>query len=272
MVETFGHFLESWQARRGTLRVGARFWASSVWLAAARLHSNEGRRSARRDRQQENLRVDLMGAASELLLYRTVERFVGAHSDESGWSTQSVQVAQHALGKMEGHLFVPEGGEAAIGADLVFGSADLPHAIDAKSFDFGARKKYFAINKQKHVSLGDTRPHYFCMICPPFARSVLVCLVPYADVEVWETKSLGGRVPPDPAVVSPIDEFMCKYLGQTFNTCREFTTSRFRRKQVELVLGEARDLIVSLAANIAPILDNNSSALQTMVDQMLPTD
>lgn len=58
------------QLQRGTkpFCLSAEFWARAALLAAARVISNDGVRAVRADRGEDNGKVDLMGAASELCL------------------------------------------------------------------------------------------------------------------------------------------------------------------------------------------------------------
>ncbi|MGM9484913.1 hypothetical protein ACS5PN_27225 [Roseateles sp. NT4] len=189
--------------------MSADFWSASALLGAARVVSNRDR-EAKRDRGEEgNPRADLFGAASELLHYRMISAFGSCQTPESSAVRQA---ATDGLAYMRDHLFV-RGGGAGAGSDApdfftLDGGAD--GSIDAKSFDFMEKKAFFAINESKHNGLGRHRSQYFCMLCPPFASEAVVALVPYDEVDGWETNALGGD---DPAKVLKIGSFVRQFIA-----------------------------------------------------------
>jgi hypothetical protein len=219
------HFLE-WIGRRfsgssAKVTLSDSFWAEAVLLGAARLKSNKNR-DRKRDRQNQNPRVDLMGAASEVLLYRTLNRFVtdleAGNADAELPLTEAERdqtriTALRGIDYMRKHLFIAGGGGSVEGADLVLGDGSASWSVDAKSYDCAPNKRFFAINAEKHRELGELRPQYFCMLCPPYAARAFVAVVPYAHVEQWPIRPLGDRTPPDPARVDPIGKFTRTFLG-----------------------------------------------------------
>lgn len=255
------------------------FWAEAALLAAARLQSNEGRRHQRRDRQAENARVDLMGAGSEILLYRALQRYalrvkawaVGNQlTPEQG--RQQKDVAGQGLDYMRRHLFVLEGGASAAAADLILPCEDGDWAMDAKSFDFSPNKSRFAINEEKHLRLAPLNPDYFCLLCPPLSKRALVAVVPYSEVESWETRTLGKRHPPDPAKIIPIDRFTLSFLQRPFNVCADMTEGKHDPRSVRSRAGsdgEVKQRISETAPLISELLEQNATALDDALQAIL---
>jgi hypothetical protein len=209
-------------------------------LAAARVASNNGRRILASDRAADNGNIDLMGAASELLLYQCLERFKGEIEEgqiQFGSIDESSGLCASGLSYMQANLFVPGGGSKAAGSDLVF--AENGEAIDAKSFNCSPKNKYFAINADKHESLRKERPHYFCLIVRPFGRSGYYGTVAYDVVDSWTVKELRAGKPW--ARVFPIDPFCLQILGQDYSALKRRVQPVFCPPDAMDVVGSSTD-------------------------------
>src|SRR5690606_1138992 len=147
-------------------------WAFAWLLGEARRNSNKNR-AERSSRQEKNEGVDLHGALGELLLYGIV-RQLGLLD---------------AVSYMLAHLYIESGGRDAYGPDVVLreGSNKDCVGLDVKTFDCSIRKRYFAINDDKHQELAGQCHGYVGLICPPFAASAyLTRVIPYAHVCEWK--------------------------------------------------------------------------------------
>ncbi|MBN3534230.1 hypothetical protein JYB32_33330 [Burkholderia cenocepacia] len=256
------------------------FWAEAALLGAARLRSNNTRRAHERDRGNENARVDLMGGASEVLLYRMLLQF---ETDVEQWArirggisaTVASQVrssVSDGLRYMRQHMYVESGGHDVKGADFMHEGVCGRWAVDAKSFDFAQNKRRFAINDKKHRQLATLVPEYFCMLCPPLAKRAFVVVVPYHFVDSWETEIL-RRTNPDPARVLPIDIFTSAFLGRTRASCEQAIASDRYPTQDILASAASGGLGVERISESSPLIgksiEKNSTALDDYVAQLL---
>lgn len=248
-------------------------WGAAALLATARLKSNDGRRATNRDRQSEGPVVDLMGAASDLLLYRDLLDL--ARQIKAGSTPQrdtQLEVVAASLQHMQNTLYFAEGGGRADGADLVLAEGDLARCFDAKSFDFAPRKRYFAINDKKHEALRSLRPMYSCMLSVPFAKKALRCVVSYEEVDAWERRQLGSRQPPDPARVMPIETFLKKHFGQQLTVCRETVSARHSAGDLARstsIGGIARDGLKCRVPALGEMLESTSADFESLLNEIL---
>lgn len=263
-------------------RLSPDLWAEAALLGAARLRSNDANRSNKRDRGGENARVDLMGAASEILLYRMLSRFA-RHVDD--WAKNYYKIASDDVVKaktavtsglqyMREHMYVEgAGGRDVEGADFMYTSTYGNWSIDAKSYDFASHKRRFAINEKKHNQLASLAPEYFCMLCPPLASFAFIAIAPYDSVSRWNSETLRPQNP-DPAKVIPIDTFTSSFLGKNRDSCARIVFENLHHTLPILNSaksgGEGTKRIAESSPLIGKILNKNPNILLNYVQQMLP--
>ncbi|WP_124590600.1 hypothetical protein [Burkholderia cepacia] len=256
------------------------FWAEAALLGAARLGSNNSRRAHDRDRGDENARVDLMGGAAEVLLYRMLSQF---ETEVEAWAAarggvstilaaQEKSAVSDGLEYMRQHMYVDSGGQDVKGADFIHEGPGGRWAIDAKSFDFAPNKQRFAINDKKHGQLAPLTPGYFCMLCPPLATRAYVVVVPYRFVDSWGTKVLRASNP-DPARVLPINVFTGAFLGVDRSFCEQAITRDLHPVQNVLESaaagGPGAERIAESSPRIGMLMEQDATALDDGVRLLL---
>jgi hypothetical protein len=189
------------QARLGrNIPLSQTQWAYAWLLGEARRESNR-HRAKQSDRGKDgNQSVDLHGALGELLLFGMVRDLKDAD----------------AIEHTRRQLYVVGGGRNAEGADVSFIEDDEQIGIDVKTFDCDPKKRYFAINDNKHEQLRGHCKGYAGLICPAFAEhACLTNIIPYDDVSRWPVKTLrpGGS----PSRNFPIEEAMDRYCPTTYS-------------------------------------------------------
>lgn len=259
------------------------FWAEAALLGAARLRSNDPHRDNRRDRGTGNARVDLMGGASEVLLYRMLSRF---EARVETWASAKINipptraveeraVTSAGLEYMRQHMYVDSGGQNVHGADFVGQRSHGMWAIDAKSFDFSPNKRLFAINDQKHGELAETQPDYFCLLCPPFAKCAFVAIVPYHAVSNWQTRILRPENP-DPARILPINTFTREFAGgNTRTSCEQATDDYYQADEIlssAAAGGSGQERIAESAPPIGDLLKQDGASLDRYVRLLLRSE
>jgi hypothetical protein len=193
-------------------------WAYAWLLGEARRESN-AHRAKRSDRGADgNHSVDLHGALGELLLFGMVRDL----KDED------------AIEHTRRQLYIEGGGRNAVGADVSFIENGTPVGIDVKTFDCDPKKKYFAINDDKHEQLRGQCAGYVGLICPAYAQQAcLTTIIDYDDVSRWPVRTLrpGGS----PSRNLPIKEAMTRYCRAPYS----ITESRKQTYAETAVRGEA---------------------------------
>ncbi len=251
------------------------FWAEAALLGAARLQSNDGRRDDRRDREEHNAQIDLMGSASEVLLFRMLWRFgewLAEKENKENQAEEYGKAVRSGLMYMRRSMFVHGGGGMAQGSDFLSTLSGRVWAIDAKSYDFSPNKRLFAINRQKHTELREEKPVYFCLLCPPLAAMAYVAIVPYGSVDGWETKVLRPKNP-DPAQICDLNEFMLQYLERTLVQCRDevsilrYSSGEILRRTEERMPAWQR--IMQYAPAIGELFGNGSPVFRRYIDRIL---
>lgn len=156
-------------------RITPEAWAKAYTIGFERYRSHRGRRKDHEDRGGENKRVDVMGSFGEIRLcewcLRKGEKEAGEDLREGFYMEKS---------KLGRNLDRPD-------ATLSDGTG-----IDAKTFDWKPKKKYFAVNKRKHDKLEGSCQLYFCALAKPRGKLSLEMTIPYDDVSKWDVKKLGG--------------------------------------------------------------------------------
>jgi hypothetical protein len=170
-------------------------WAFAALLGEARRRSNDAIRKSVRDRGiTNNTHVDLMGSISEIVAYKYFKP----------------NLSERERASVLKGMFRAEGGGGAHGVDLSI--SKLSRLLDVKSFDCADNKRFFAINKSKHVDLSGKCDGYFCIICPKYSKKAFVVdYVHYADVSNWDLKVLGSYG--DPSYNLSINDYMRRYAG-----------------------------------------------------------
>ncbi|WP_157656098.1 hypothetical protein [Burkholderia ubonensis] len=276
IASLFSHWVSSRPEAHPTLyQLSEDFWAEAALLGAARLQSNDGRRDDRRDRAEHNAQIDLMGSASEVLLFRMLWRFgewLKKNETQSSHAEEQRSAVRSGLMYMRRSMFVQGGGGMAQGADFLSMTSGHIWAIDAKSYDFSPNKRLFAINQQKHRELAEENPDYFCLLCPPLAKIAYVTMVPYKNVDEWETRIL-RPTNPDPAKVCDLNEFMLRFLERTLVQCREEVSIRRHLPQEILVRTEpnmpAWQRVMQYAPAIGELSGGDSYVFRRYIDRML---
>jgi hypothetical protein len=122
------------------------------------------------------------------------------------------------------HLFHESGGSDVKGADLLFTDEheQIPVGIDVKTFDCRDRKRYFAINNNKHKELAGQCVGYMGLVCPPYARAACVTrLIPYDSVSLWKVwqlrKDKDGKKRGTPSRNLLIEVAMQEYAGVAYD-------------------------------------------------------
>ena len=170
-------------------------WAFALLLGRARERSNTLRLRTADRGSRGNLEVDLHGALGELILYGMVLK-----QPES----------EAAAAYMRRHLYVAGGGAGVIGPDLLFEEEGKPVGVDVKTFDCSTRKRYFAINNDKHLKLAGSCAGYMGLICARFSSIAFITrLIPYDDVSSWKCEAL--RWNGSASRNLPIDEAILRY-------------------------------------------------------------
>lgn len=252
--------LERWTDRM--ISLSPEFWAKARLLGEARERSNDRTRAPRRGRGVVgNHKVDLQGAAAELILLKCVRE-----CDDSA----------AAVAAMQAHLYNRDGGRDVRGADLEFENGDRTIRIDAKSFAPQIKRNlrtgrvtryiYFAINAGKHAELGELGCYaYFCVITPHYGRRAIISdLVPWGHVDGWDREDLAGRG--DPSRNLLMDVFLPNYVhragvrsGRRFETLddlEDLRTGVHDRSDVERLMrsAEVRQSLGEEIPTLAPVL------------------
>jgi hypothetical protein len=178
------------------IRLSPEIWAKALLLGKLRTTTNSSRAVAADRGAAGNTAVDLHGAIGELVLLHLVVRL--------GGTAEALQMASH--------MFSPEGGQAVVGPDLLVSTPEGVVGIDAKTFDCAPNKRFFAINDSKHRSLQSACGWYFALLSPSFGQfAELTRLVPFEDVETWETASLRSGPQGSASRNLPIGDFLTRY-------------------------------------------------------------
>jgi hypothetical protein len=152
------------------------------------------------------------------------------------FSLAELGVSRRDLRGLRDGMFSPSGGASVKGSDVLFGGL----GVDIKTFDCDARKRWFAINRQKHEALRDRCRFYLCVMAPPLGRAVAVPqLVPHHHVDQWESRDLGGYG--DIALVLSLATFCEQYLdGDLYDELPTFRRSALRDDAVAKSEKQAR--------------------------------
>lgn len=231
-------WLEQAVERGATVRLTEEHWAWALLLGEARRLSNEGKRAANADRSADgNRAVDLLGALAELFLLRKAIEFG----------------AGECVDYIREHIFAPDGGAGVTGPDArILNNNGEIVCLDAKTFQAGSNRKFFAINDRKHRELFGECNFYFCVLVKRFGEVMIVArLVPYDDVSHWECYNLmrGGKGSPSRNL--GIDEFSRNYCSTPDALFRADSGKVFDEKSVHKV---SRD--VDVMKSIREMLPN----------------
>lgn len=216
-------------------------WAYAWLLGEARRESN-AHRAKHSDRGADgNQAVDLHGALGELLLFGMVRDL----KDED------------AIEHTRRQLYIAGGGRHAVGADVSFVENGAQTGIDVKTFDGDPKKRYFAINDDKHEQLRGKCVGYVGLICPAYAQhACLTTIIWYDDVSGWPVKTLrpGGS----PSRNLPIAQILRRYCRAPYSISESrkhtYSAAAVREEALQPGLKSVSERIIHLLPQIEPVI------------------
>lgn len=208
------------------VKISAEQWALAALIGEARRRSNENKRNISRDRgRDKNILNDLMGSIGELIAIKWFGQYLS--------NDEKINAIKN--------MFSLGGGSKHTYADLFLDNHPGRLRIDVKTFDCAPNKRFFAINKKKHMKLLGQCDGYACLLLPRLShQAAFIPFVPYDDVSKWELKSLGGYG--DPSHNIAITEFIKKYSSTEISLKDLQAFSRYQDSDIKSKLSSSETI------------------------------
>lgn len=159
--------------------------------------SNPLRKPVHNRGDEQNLRGDMVGIVTELILRDILAQLGGAESQ---------------LASLDRNMYNARGGTRMFGCDVIL-DRQTGLGIDAKGGQYTNPAYCFKLSKAKHNALAGQCLGYFCVIVPPFAKTAVVAdFVPFTDVDGWDTLTMPGR---NDMLALELPEFIERYCPPT---------------------------------------------------------